>query len=113
MKRLRVLAVGLLGLALVAGPVAAACAECCPQEALETAFAALPDCCGDCEPRVAQSKDGPDALAAKAVAQGKSAVAPAGSPSPTSPLAASDLPAGASSTRTHRPPPSAGSPLRL
>jgi hypothetical protein len=112
MKRFRVLLVGLLDLGLVAGPVAAACADCCPRETIEASIVVPPDCCGDCEASVEQSKDVVTALAAKAVAN-ETAAGLAGSLSPAVSFVRSKpfhLHAG---TGTHRPPPFAAPPLRL
>ena len=53
----RTLTVALFALALVAGPVAAACGSCCPEAPPEAAFAPVQGCCGACEPTVERSPD--------------------------------------------------------
>ena len=47
MIRTRLFALSLV-LALAAGPVAAACGDCCPQDGGELAMASAAACCGDC-----------------------------------------------------------------
>jgi hypothetical protein len=112
MTRFRVLLVGLLDLGLVAGPVAAACADCCARGTIEASIVVPPDCCGDCEPSVEQSKDGVAALAAKAVAH-ETAAALAGSPSPAVSLVRTEPFHRHAGPGTRRPPPFAAAPLRL
>ena len=60
----RTLTVALFALALVAGPIAAACGSCCPAAPAEAAFAPAQGCCGDCEPTVERSPD-PASLTSK------------------------------------------------
>lgn len=66
----RTLTVALFALALLVGPVAAACGSCCPESTPETTLASPAGCCGDCEPTVERSPD-PASLTSK------STVAPA------------------------------------
>jgi hypothetical protein len=112
MKRFRTPLIGLLGLGLVAGPVAAVCADCCPPETTEASILVPPDCCGDCEASVEQSKDGVAALAAKAVAHERAAGL-AGSPSPAVSIVRAEPLHVHAGPGTHRPPPFAAAPLRL
>jgi hypothetical protein len=60
---LRVVA-GFLALALLAGPMAAACGSCCPEAAAQASVTAPQGCCGDCEPTVQRAPD-PASLTAK------------------------------------------------
>jgi hypothetical protein len=60
---LRVVA-GFVALALLAGPMAAACGSCCPEAAAQVSVTAPQGCCGDCEPTVERAPD-PASLAAK------------------------------------------------
>jgi hypothetical protein len=60
----RTLTVALFALALIAGPVAAACGSCCAEAAPEAAFAPAQGCCGHCEPTVERSPD-PASLTSK------------------------------------------------
>jgi len=54
----------LLGLALFAGPLAAACGDCCPKAEALTAIAAASACCGDCAPTLERTPD-PATIAAQ------------------------------------------------
>ncbi len=60
----RALTVTFVALALIVGPVAAACGTCCPEPAPEIALTAPEGCCGDCEPTVERSPD-PASLTSK------------------------------------------------
>ncbi len=60
----RALTVALFALALLVGPVAAACGACCPESSAQTTLASPANCCGDCEPTVDRSAD-PASLTAK------------------------------------------------
>ena len=76
----------LLGLALLAGPVAAACGDCCAKAEGPTAIAALQACCGDCAPSLEKTPD-PASIAAQ------KAHDPDGSPRIAPPLAQTASPA--------------------
>ena len=57
----------LLGLALFAGPVAAACGDCCPSAPASAAFAAVAACCGDCGPSLERVPDPASIVVQKAI----------------------------------------------
>lgn len=101
-----------LALALAAGPVAAACADCCPPDDGALAMAPAADCCGDCSATFDRSPDRP------------SAALRAASPDVSVPALVVDLPAtfvtvpvllhSVSGVRLSDPsPPRASAPLRL
>jgi hypothetical protein len=101
-------------LALVAGPLAAACADCCLSPDGEATLAPAASCCGDCEPSVESSPERPSAALRAAVSVPLPAAASA------APTAGPVVPSVSSSTVTPldgRPlafsPPRALSPLRL
>jgi hypothetical protein len=112
-RRVRIFAVA-LALALAAGPVAAACADCCPRADAPLALAAAADCCGDCAETVDRSPERPSA--ALRAAKGGSAppagaslpsIAPRHAPVPFFAIVSADARASVVS------PPRTLSPLRL
>ena len=58
----------LLGLALFAGPVAAACGDCCPTAQASAAISAVAACCGDCGPTLERTPDPASIAVQKAIA---------------------------------------------
>jgi len=111
MIRSRLLAVA-LALALTAGPVAAACADCCPRTEGPLSLAAAADCCGDCPESLERAPERPSA-ALRALSPGAApaaaAVALAAVPRPV-PALAGIL---AAVRPPDSPPPPAFAPLRL
>ncbi|HEY3169570.1 MAG TPA: hypothetical protein VGK08_01090 [Thermoanaerobaculia bacterium] len=63
-SRQQILLAGLVAFALTAGPVAAACADCCPKGESRPSVIAPPACCGNCAPALEKSPD-PVTIAAK------------------------------------------------
>ena len=64
----KVLFACLLGLALFAGPIAAACGDCCPSARTAAVIAAAAACCGDCAPTLERTPDPASIAVQKATA---------------------------------------------
>ena len=111
MIRPRLLTVA-LALALTAGPIAAACADCCPRTEGPLSLAAAADCCGDCPESLESEPERPSA-ALRALSPGvvpaAAAVSVAAMPRPA-PTLAGIL---AAVRPPASPPPPAFAPLRL
>jgi len=112
MIRPRLLAVA-LALALTAGPVAAACADCCPRTEGPLSLAAAADCCGDCPESLERAPERPSATL-RALSPG---AAPAAAVSLALAAVPRPVPALAGILAAVRPPdsppPPAFAPLRL
>jgi hypothetical protein len=65
----RILTIGFFALALLVGPVGAACGDCCPEAVQQASLTSPEACCGDCEPSVERTPD-PASLAFKGTAPG-------------------------------------------
>ena len=110
MIRTRLFAFALV-LALAVGPVAAACADCCPQEDGVPAVAAAADCCGNCGETLDRAPERASAALRAATPDFSVAVAVSVAPSPGSPP--TPVGAFADSLPLACSPPRAFAPLRL
>ena len=98
--------------ALAAGPLAAACADCCPSPDGPLALAPAEGCCGDCAPTLDRSPERPSAAlraASPEISASAVAIPLAAAPRPA-PILAGTL---ADVRSAHSPPARAFAPLRL
>src|SRR5262245_11837656 len=103
-----------LALALVAGPVAAACSDCCPKADGPATLAPAAGCCGDCEPSLASAPDRASASLRAAVFVPQPEMASATLTDGPATLSISSSPATALDSRALEfSPPRTPSPLRL